>query len=239
MDWALAINRNREPLLRIVVALFAFIGLGAAGPVQRLAVSRYRQVLSLLRPAEWATRRLVLVAAHEFMAHGHQLPPEAERSSPVGASLKKRRHVYQGRVSFQLFDPRKSFAEFGSGPVGCSQPRLHALDLSFDPRVPLLILPPARAAATVGAATVNAVPLCRRLVALRRALEDLSSQVRRYVRWQAKPVADRRPRLLSPLRPGPPPGFRRRRPREVDAILRECHALVCARPVPLKPSDTS
>jgi len=31
MDWAFAIERNREPLLRIVAALFAMIGLTEAG----------------------------------------------------------------------------------------------------------------------------------------------------------------------------------------------------------------
>jgi len=59
MDWALAIERNRQPLLRIVAALFAMIGLTETGAVERLSRPVYRAVLGVLRPAEAAVRRLI------------------------------------------------------------------------------------------------------------------------------------------------------------------------------------
>jgi hypothetical protein len=63
MDKDRAIERNREPLLRIVAALFAMIGLTEAGAVERLSRPVYRAVLFVLRPAEAAVRRLIIVAA--------------------------------------------------------------------------------------------------------------------------------------------------------------------------------
>jgi hypothetical protein len=83
--------------------------------------------------------------------------------------------------------------------------------------------------------TVNAIPLCRRLAAIKCALEDLPRQARRFARWRARPVAARRPQLSTPLRRGPPPGHRKRQSHEVDEILARCHWL--ARNV--SASDTS
>jgi hypothetical protein len=33
------------------------------------------------------------------------------------------------------------------------------------------------------------------------------------------------PKFTSPLRPGPPPGHRRKPKDEIDFVLKECHAL--------------
>ena len=63
MDWAFAIDRNREPLLCIVVGLFAMIGLAEGGAVERLSWPVYRAALRILRPAEAAVRRLIVVVA--------------------------------------------------------------------------------------------------------------------------------------------------------------------------------
>ena len=60
------------------------------------------------------------------------------------------------------------------------------------------------------------------IAAIGRALEDVPRQARRYARWRARPLAERRPRLDHVLRPGPPPGLRRRASHEVHAILSEC-----------------
>ena len=64
----------------------------------------------------------------------------------------------------------------------------------------------------------------------KRALEDLPHQAWRLARWRARPVAERRPQLATPLRVGRPPGFRQRQSHEVDEILAECHWL--ARNIP-------
>jgi hypothetical protein len=238
MDCALAIERNRQPLLRIVAALFAMIGLGEGTMVERLSWPLYRAVLRVLRPAESAVRRLIVVAARDIVVKPRQ-------ARPAKAGLKIiRKGQGKGRKSFQLFDPRQRFDRpYGrTTKIVRAEPRIRILD--FDPRSPLF-LRQAQAAASAPKrrpgprrapdGTVSAGPLCRRLAAIKRALEDLASQARRYARWRARPLERRRPKLTSTLRPGPPPGFRKKPSHEVDAILHECDWLACAVPQP----DTS
>jgi hypothetical protein len=61
------------------------------------------------------------------------------------------------------------------------------------------------------------------------ALDDLPRQARRLVRLQERRAAD--PDLAPavkfkpPLRPGRPPGYRRKPVHEVDEILADCHWL--------------
>jgi hypothetical protein len=80
MDWNLAIEKNREALKRILAALVAMAGLTGADPrfpsplILSLSKERgggrdtlprylHTAVLRLLRPAESAVRRLIIVAA--------------------------------------------------------------------------------------------------------------------------------------------------------------------------------
>src|SRR3954468_13791918 len=202
MDWAYAIERHRQPLLGIVATLYAMIGLTEGGKVGRLSWPLYRAVLSVLRPAEAAVRRLIVVAAR-----GLVMKPYVPRPAPAGLFISGRG---QGLLCFRLFDPRApqdGTRRCSSGPRPA--PRIRILDVGFDPRVPLFRRP---ATAVPGPEsqpqrddTVSATPLCRRLAAIRRALSDLPRQARRYARWRAKPVAARHPKLGSMLRPGPPP----------------------------------
>jgi hypothetical protein len=225
MDWALAIDRNRKPLLRIVQALFALIGLDQGGTVERLARPLYRAVLRVLRPAEAAVRRLIVVAAREVV-----VKPSPARPAPKGLSIKGKGG---SRVAFQLFDPRQRFDRDRSRHTASPgpEPRIHFFEV--DPRTPLFRGP--APVAPVPEDTVNAAPLCRRLAAIKRALDDLASQARRYARWRARPIETRRPKLLSPLRPGAPPGHRKTPTHRVHEILSECHWLARAVPQP----DTS
>ena len=234
MDWAFAIERHREPLLRIVVGLFAMIGLTEGGAVERLSKPLYRLVLGILRPAESAVRRLIIVAARDIVVE-----PSPKRAFPAWRVIAgKGKGQGKRGVSFKLFDPRKDFdggkgrGRRRKGPR--VEPRIHVFD--FDPRIPLFLRQqPAPAAPPPAPApekddTVNAGPLCRRLFAIIGALEDLPRQAKRLARWQARPVEERRPQLTTPLRIGRPPGFRKRQAHEVDEILAECHWL--ARNVP-------
>jgi hypothetical protein len=236
MDWALAIERNREPLLRIVAALFAMIGLTESRAVERLSRPLYRTVLGVLRPAEAAVRRLIVVAAR-----GLVVKPLRRRPAPAGLKISGKG---KGRVSFRLFDPRRRFVEDDSdrraGPT--PQPHIRFIDFAFDPRIsmfrrqqPERPAPVPQEHPTIDDDTVNAVPLCRRLAAIRGALEDLPRQARRFARWRARPLETRRPRRATPLRPGPPPGRRKRQTHEVDRILADCHWLARTVPEP----DTS
>jgi hypothetical protein len=223
MDWALAIERNRQPLLRIVAALCAMIGLGDRGTVARVSRPLYRAVLSVLRPAEAAVRRLIVAAARGIVVR-----PQAPRVARAVRIISS--GTGPGRVTFQLFDPRRVLSGdhrgFGAGARG--KPRARFIDVDFDPRIPLF-RPALRAepdqAAEPDDHTIDAMPLCRRLAAIRAALEDLPRQAQRYARWRARPRETRRPQRHDALRIGPPPGLRRRKTREVDEILSECHWL--------------
>jgi hypothetical protein len=73
---------------------------------------------------------------------------------------------------------------------------------------------------------IDAASLGRRLLSLKRALDDLDSQAKRLARWKAKrDLGLNRSKYFSPMRPGFPPGRRKRAFHEVDDVLRECHAL--------------
>jgi hypothetical protein len=74
---------------------------------------------------------------------------------------------------------------------------------------------------------VNAERLTRRLQALKLALDDLPRQARRLARWRLRRETAPSPKFKSPLRPGHPPGYRRKPVHEVDEVLIECHGLAC------------
>jgi hypothetical protein len=74
---------------------------------------------------------------------------------------------------------------------------------------------------------VGAERLTRRLHALKLALEDLPRQARRLARWRVRRENAPSPKFKSPLRPGHPPGHRRKPVHQVDAVLAECHGLAC------------
>ena len=63
MDWDHAIKRNSEVLAGIVESLFMMLGLVGEATVSRISWPAYRAVLRVLRPAESALRRLIVVAA--------------------------------------------------------------------------------------------------------------------------------------------------------------------------------
>ena len=212
MNWPLAISRNRDALRRIVAALFVMMGGGAAAKLPRHV---YAAVLMVLRPAESAVRRLIVIAAH-----GLALKPRAARPLPAGlagfgtASASK-------TPSFCLFDPLKHFS------LDCydnnSLPRVSFASLSVDDfSTPQFSSPDE---------PVDSAQLFGRLRALRHALNGLSHQARRLARWQARrdlrlnANAPFKPTRITPFRPGLPPGWRQQRIHEIDDVLRECHGL--------------
>ena len=70
---------------------------------------------------------------------------------------------------------------------------------------------------------MNAAELCNRLLAVKSALDDLPRQAKRMLRLKTR---DPRKFIFKPpLRPGLPPGWRRRGRDEIDEVLRECHKL--------------
>jgi hypothetical protein len=217
MDWALAIARNRDALQAIVAALFSMLGLSGGMAPERISRSLHAAVLRLLRPAESATRRLIVIAARGLPAKRPPVGPVPLGLAGKGGSR---------RVAFQLFDPRKRFARRPRRSAACGEPRIRIF--AADPRVAAMWSPAPAAAMPAPVPNDNGVAsrrLAARLLALQSALGDLPRQARRLARWRAR--RDMRPgaKFTSPLRPGPPPGHRRTPLHEVDRVLAECHGL--------------
>ena len=128
MDWARAIERNSEALKGIVEVLFAMLGLAGTDTVARIPQPLHRAVLRLLRPAESAMRRLVVIAARGLVVK--LAPSRPMPAGPIGKGG-------NSRPSFQLFDPRKNFAPANTAEQSRGiAPRIHIF--GSDPRVAAL-----------------------------------------------------------------------------------------------------
>ena len=212
MDWTLAIKRNRDQLKDIVLALFVIAKMRVGGSLFTLPRSTLAAIKLVLRPAESAVRRLIVIAAHGLA------PLSSPRLRGEVPGIAGRRGDLPIKA-FKLFDPLKSFDpesiwdndqvtyESGFGLVA-SASQSHDTSLDHQP--------------------IDATQIGQRLNALMRALENLPRQARRLIRWQAKRDAAlmaHRPTRMSPMRPGLPPGWRERKVHEIDTVLRECHGL--------------
>ena len=232
MDWNLAIERNREALKRIVAMLVAMAGLGnghsaiagrqsesepaqaADGPATpdcqlptadcRVLLPRHlhRAVLRLLRPAESAARRLVIVMARGLVVAPPAMRPRKAKPAsiflrkPVGTGI----HIPAsarasaspsplwggGRgggatarpPSLSLFDPLRPFRPRPKRPVANGIPRISFPGLTapspVTPRRPPAPDDP-----------LDATRLALRLQALGAALDDLPRHAKRFARWKA------------------------------------------------------
>ena len=232
MDWARAIERNSEALTGIVEVLFTLLGLDRSATVTRIPQPLRRAVLSLLRPAESALRRLIVIAARGLVVKLAASRPPKVLPKQAGSSAAKSQHT---RAAFQLFDARKNFAPQQRRAFTRNPPRIHVF--GADPRVAAMwqVRQPRVDSTPAPDGLVNAARLASRLQALKAALENLPLQAKRLALWRLRRAKALNPKFTSPLRPGPPPGQRSKPTREVDAVLSECHWLACDA---LKP-DTS
>lgn len=221
MDWAIAIDRHRQALLRIVATLYVMIGLTDGVSIDRLPRPLHRMVLALLRPAEAAVRRLIIVLARDLV-----VKPRSARPAPAGLVVPRKGKT---RTSFRLFDRHwKHDDATGRPSVAGPGPRIHFFDV-LDPRSLFLsqFAPPApvpvpEPMSIVTADTVNAGSLCRRLAAIKGALKGLAQQARRYARWRAKAGAEQNSQLEKKFRLRRLPGLGRKPSHEVQDILTEC-----------------
>lgn len=209
---------------------------------------RHRAILRLLRPAEAAARRLVIVAARGlavppprpraarprpgsiFVAAGRGtgiVLPFGVRPAAVLPGLAGPRPAPR-RLALPLFDALRGPQH--RPPPGCapriSVPGLSQRDGERGPPAP--------------GDAIDATRLALRLQALGRALDDLPAQARRFARWRAARAAGTgeagapgEPRAapfrrVSPLRPGRPPGSRRRPAHEVHEVLADLHHFAVA-----------
>jgi hypothetical protein len=280
MEWDVAIRRNREALLRVVAILFVMAGLREDAlspssrsnrpPLPRFFIRPVRNsILRMLRPAESALRRLIIIAARGLtvslppagkpkpspmrktgapMTVTHQINlglagvpsgPRQRRAPDSGLPLTTSNgeelnrgtdNPFPDRIpAFQLFDP---FKRFTRKRYAKTMPRVRSLDP--DRSLPVYMRSPERPAKPVPSPDddLPARAICLRLLAARAALDDLDAEAKRLARWQARrdrahETGERfRPYRTSTLRPGYPPGRRKRHRYDVDAVLKECHALV-------------
>jgi hypothetical protein len=227
-----AIATNRDALLGIVAWLFSVLGLteGSTRALPRMPRPLHRALLQVLVPAESALRRLIVLAAQGLTvtlkpASSSRPSPPPQRGSSTGTS--------KGRGSppvFQLLDPQKRVRR----PRRRRRPEPRILFIDHDPRI--CALPewrPKPKPKPEPDGMIDPKRLCRRLEALKRALANIPHQAKRLARWRARqeqkqaatPTATPTTKPLSPLREGPPPGYRKRWQHEVDDILAECHDL--------------
>jgi hypothetical protein len=233
LDWNFAIEKHREALKRILATLVAMAGFpvlhvseGAHGDTT-LPRHLHRALLALLRPAEAAARRLVIIAARGLVVVRRQVRPEAV--TPRGAGVLATPPKAAPRaLSLPLFDPLPLWKRRISH---AGVPRIS---------VPGLTTPFAIAERREPSPddAVGAGRLSQRLHALADVLDDLPRHARRFARWRATRAGAQerrgaagptRFRRIWPLRPGWPPGHRSRRSRrsvhEVHEVLGDLHGL--------------
>ena len=223
MDWNAAIERNREALKGVLAMLVAMVGLGGGEAI--LPRHLYRAVLRLLRPAEAAARRLIIVTAR-----GLVVPPLRPRE-PQPKSVIARKADGAGipippasapprAPSLPLLDPLRPW-NGRVRPVARGVPRISVP--GYSQPFPIAVRRPPSPDDPV-----NAARLAFRLEALASALNDLPGQARRFARWRARrDAALARGAIcrLWPLRPGRPPGGRRRPVHEAQEDLNVGHGL--------------
>jgi hypothetical protein len=231
-NWEGAIDRNLDALVSVLRQLFALAGVSWARPVVD-TLPRYLRfrILAILRPAEFAARRLIAMAACKLPLDVGPIRPcgSIVPSSPLGGDDRKAcEHSAPAEVGeeasegasaeprippFALFDPFKPFGE-----PWLTEAEIAALGTPTmpDPFAPYLL----------PGEPVDARALCLRIAALRNALADFDGHALRLARWRARRAAGTgRPVRLSPFRPGRPPGWVKNPKTEIEELLQEVHFL--------------
>ncbi len=228
----------RLALLRIVAGLFASAGMASDDAViEKLPRCVRNAVLLILRPAESATRRIIAIFSRDMAVPEYVAPPKRKRAKNKGTGEKRGSRAPQ----FCLIDPRKYFPELHPNrrkprqkpkANGSTDPHIQIRIGTFDGEPDFILWSEPKAVLTPED-EVSAKALCRRLLALKLALEDMPKQATRYVREVAKrKAAAPGPKSVPPLRMGLPPGYRRKHLHKVDEILWDCHCLVRQEPQP-------
>ena len=195
MDWDLAIKRNSKALKGIIEVLFALLGLDGSDAASRIPRSLHSAVLGVLRPAESAVRRLIVVAARNVVV---KLAP----SWPMPEGRKIGKGSGNSSPAFQPFDPPKRAKPIRVMKFTRLEPRIRFID--YDPRICALFPTPRPAVEPPPPpdGLASATRLHRRLQALKSALEDLPRQAKRLVRLQERRKASPWPKPTLPLRSG-------------------------------------
>jgi hypothetical protein len=258
MDWNAVIERNSRALRRLLAMLVAMAGLDMpilAGetvpghsvrfPPRTLPRRLHRAVLRLLRPAESAMRRLVIIAARGVVVPAPRLRPHEPTSGssfvrnghgtgivlPRGFRLPDRPVAAPRQLVLPLLDPLRRKPRHRRPAAAVPRISMPGYSRPFPvaPRHPCAPDDP-----------LDASRLLLRLDALGRVLDDLPAHALRFARWRSRnkallkreraqpaAVSPRRTRFrrVFPLRYGRPPGSCRRSAHEVHEILRDIHGL--------------
>lgn len=257
-NWARAVAKNRDDLFEVVTRLFVLAGIRTGRSVIMLPRGLRIRILAALRPAEFAVRRLILMAACGLVA--------VRPASPLRGGRRVAREARQSRVGVETTDrgdllpPPGSSAPSASRPPCLSDlPARVRLNARGETSRPPAATPPRTAIPAFAlfdpfkpfghpwleegdnaepdgpvrefdpGEPVDARGVCRRIVALEAALQDIDRHARRLARWRARRFAREavgpRPRRLGVLRPGRPPGWRKHPKTPVETVLKECHGL--------------
>ena len=216
MDIPAAIDLNKTLLARIIAGLFILLGRGA-GPA-RISLELHRRIVRVLRPAESAVRRLIVVLV--TITGVKAPPPRAQSRSSVPSGL-GRTGKGKKRQSFALFDPRQRFwRQRPAKKTPAALPRILSLDDEGLHRLKEGLNAPYMP--DKKPADISPINLLRRLEAVIGALENLPHQAKRLARALARRQKFPHLKLRMPVRPGRAPGFRVKPRLEIDHVLREC-----------------
>ena len=207
-----AIETNKTALARIVAGLFAMLG---AAVLARIPLALHRSVARVLRPAESAARRLIVVLARITKLKAP--PPRKSRPMPRGIA---RATQGNSRPSFQLFDPRRRFNRPPRQTTPRPVPRITFFGPFGAPRT--VSFGPEKRKRKASDGLETSANLLSRLEALKAALDDLPRQARRLVRAVAKRENLPDLRFKMPVRLSRAPGWRQKPRMEIDAVLHDC-----------------
>ncbi len=196
MHWNSLIEINRTALLGLVAVMLGMVP--GQGNVAR-AVKR--RVLEILLPSEACVRRLIVIATRTM-----EPPVTGKRDGASGRSCGT--SDAERAPVFGLFDPRHKIGRKRQRGRR-SQPGVAFFDEWS---------PPGRPAVPMDEDELSADALRRRIAAMRGALDDLPAQAQRLLRLMARRKAAKTLKV-RPMRPGRPPGHRKRGTREVDRML--------------------
>jgi len=215
MDWQVVIKRQAGTL-REIIARLRMMAMQAEGDYQSerglIAVDLHLALLRILRPAESAVRRLIVIAESLLPAasvlHDHARPFAGNCSS--GSHGK--------RLAFALFDPRKRFAPFDQPAIaGHSRavPRIWVFG-AVRQSLPISKIADQR----------DKAALIARIAAASRALDNLPREARRLRRhMRSRAEVANSARAVRPMRPGLPPGAVRRGRHPIHEIVTDCDVL--------------
>ena len=230
----IAVDRNHQALKRILASLFAMAGWTAtggtflracsdAGSASILPRHLYVAILRLLRPAEAATRRLVIVLSRGIFV---TLPPQrAAKPKPGPVLLKDGKGTGIVNTGISLYRLGLANVAPPIAPKPAAPPTRPLAFPLLDPlRNPFPHRRPAKRSSAVPRCLhdltglrairvrlpsphdpIDATRLGQRLAALASALDDMPAQALRFARWQAHRdrSRDRMREQLSARAPAP------------------------------------